>query len=190
MIGVVLGTGWRDQIKPSDLHGALTIERKHLYDGYTADETVDAIRKAHLDGVTQFVLTNACGTVNPDFRVGEVYAISDHLNLTGTCPNVGFQPLPDIYRVPDWLRPVVYAQVRGPAFETPAEANMLRILGADVVGMSTALEAMCAHSLGCEVVGLSLVTDIAGGADGHEEVLDVASQVDLAEVLDEVLEMA
>lgn len=201
MIGVVLGTGWRDQIVPdfsmNDMahtgtaqtgDGWWLIERWHLYEGATAEQAVRGIRAAFGYGVRTLVLTNASGAVNPTFQTGEVYTISDHLNLTGQCPEVGFQTLADIYTKAPGFRPGVFAQVAGPAFETPAEAKMLRLLGADMVGMSTAIEAVCAASLGMKVVGLSLVTDTAGSSDGHKEVLRAASEVDLGSVLARVLE--
>jgi len=112
--------------------------------------------------------------------------ISDHLNLTGRTPLLGprFVDLTDLYsaRLRTLMKSIdasiaegVYAQFGGPQYETPAEVRMAGVLGADLVGMSTALEAIAAHAEGCEILGLSLVTNLAAGLSGekldHEEVL-------------------
>jgi purine-nucleoside phosphorylase len=119
--------------------------------------------------------------------VGQPVLISDHLNLTATSPLVGaqFVDLTDLYspRLRELARSIdssleegVYAGLPGPHFETPAEIRMLRTMGADLVGMSTVLEAIAARALGAEVFGLSLVTNLAAGITGkpldHKEVLD------------------
>jgi purine-nucleoside phosphorylase len=118
--------------------------------------------------------------------VGEPVLIADHLNLTATSPLVGagFVDLTDLYspalrsrarRIDPTLTEGVYAGLPGPHFETPAEIRMLRGLGADLVGMSTVLEAIAARAVGLEVFGLSLVTNLAAGITGepldHQEVL-------------------
>ena len=138
-------------------------------------------------GCETVLLTNASGAVNLDLEIGEIVAISDHLNLTGTCPKVGFQPLPDVYSPIPGLRSGVFAQVTGPAFETPAEARMLRALGADMVGMSTAIEAIAARFYGLQVYAMSLITDYAGGHDGHEQVLAVGQTAPLQQAVESVL---
>lgn len=188
MIGVVLGTGWKDQI---DLPpGLFPIIRRHLYDSYTVNEIASPILAAVDQGVTTIILTNACGALSPDLEVGEIVCLSDHLNLTGECPDVGFAPMAGIYTQVGDFRTGVYAQVRGPGFETPAEARWLRSIGADVVGMSTAIEAIAAHAFGCRVIGLSLVTNVAATTAGHPDVLACAASVDLAGVLSSVVEQA
>lgn len=185
MIGVVLGTCWKDQIVlPSQV---VQLERFHLYDGFTVDEVVTPMRAAAEMGCDTIILTNACGAVNPDLEIGEVVSISDHLNLTGTCPKVGFQTLADVWTPLPALRSGVFAQVRGPAFETPAEARMLRSMGADMVGMSTVLEAIAARYFAMRVIGLALVTDYAGSADGHDQVLAVGQSSQLTASLEWVL---
>jgi purine-nucleoside phosphorylase len=129
--------------------------------------------------------------------------ISDHLNLTGRTPLLGaqFVDLSDLYaaRLRELVREVepqitegVYAMFPGPQYETPAEVRMAGILGADLVGMSTVLEAIAAHAAGCEVLGISLVTNLAAGLGeplDHEEVLAVgkASATRMGELLAEVL---
>jgi purine-nucleoside phosphorylase len=117
--------------------------------------------------------------------------ISDHLNLTARSPIVGanFVDLTDLYaarlrdlarEIDDSLAEGVYAGLPGPHFETPAEIRMLRTMGADLVGMSTVLEAIAARAAGLEVFGLSLVTNLAAGMTGeplnHEEVLEAGRQ--------------
>jgi purine-nucleoside phosphorylase len=119
--------------------------------------------------------------------VGQPVLISDHLNLTASSPLVGaqFVDLTDLYSprlrevalsIDPSLEQGVYAGLPGPHFETPAEIRMLRTMGADLVGMSTVLEAIAARALGAEVFGLSLVTNLAAGITGkpldHKEVLD------------------
>ena len=119
--------------------------------------------------------------------VGDPVLISDHLNLTATSPLEGarFVDLTDLYskRLRGLMRDIdpslaegVYAQLPGPHYETPAEIRMLRTMGADLVGMSTALEAIAANAEGSEVLGISLVTNLAAGITGeplsHEEVLE------------------
>ncbi len=133
------------------------------------------------------VLTNAAGGINLGYRIGQPVLISDHLNLTARSPLVGadFVDLTDAYatRLRDLARTVdpdlaegVYAALPGPHFETPAEIRMLVTVGADLVGMSTALETIAARAAGLEVLGLSMVTNVAAGLSGqpldHHEVLD------------------
>jgi purine-nucleoside phosphorylase len=136
--------------------------------------------------VKTVVLTNAAGGLAPEHRVGQAVVISDHLNLTATSPLVGanFVDLTDLYsarlraiarELDPTLTEGVYAALPGPHYETPAEIRMLRTLGADLVGMSTALEAIAARAAGLEVFGLSMVTNAAAGITGekldHQEVL-------------------
>jgi purine-nucleoside phosphorylase len=132
------------------------------------------------------VLTNAAGGIREGMSVGQPVLIADHLNLLARSPLVGprFTDLTGLYsprlralarEVDPSLEEGVYAGLPGPHFETPAEIRMLRALGADLVGMSTVLEAIAARAAGVEVFGLSLVTNLAAGMTGqpldHEEVL-------------------
>ncbi len=168
--------------------------RVHLYEGHPPGEVVHGVRSGVAAGCGVVVLTNAAGSLNPSFGVGEPVLISDHLNLTGQSPLSGpsppegyasrFTDLTDLYsaRIRDSARSVdpsigegVYAGLVGPHFETPAEISMLAGMGADLVGMSTVLEAIAVHHMGAEVAGVSLVTNAAagmGGALDHQEVLD------------------
>ncbi len=179
--------------------------RSHLYEGHDAATVVHTVRAAVLAGCDRVVLTNAAGSIRPDWPVGAPVLVADHLNLTGHNPLVGAEPpahgrfvdLGDLYssrlrtaaraRRPD-LAEGTYAALVGPSFETPAEIRALRTLGADLVGMSTALEAIAAHHLGAEVAAVSLVTNPAAGLTDridHEAVLAAGSGAapDLAEVL-------
>ena len=173
-------------------HTALVfLGRTHLYEGRGVDAVAHTVRTAAAAGCTRVVLTNGCGGLDPAWQPGTVVLIADHLNLTGRSPLRGpqFVDLTDLYstRLRELARKVdptlptgVYAQLPGPHYETPAEIRMLRTLGADLVGMSTALEAIAARAAGLEVLGLSLVTNAAAGitdaALDHAEVLASGQQ--------------
>ena len=157
----------------------LFLGRTHLYEGRGVDPVVHGVRTAAAAGVTTVVLTNAAGGLAPEHRVGQAVVIADHLNLTARSPLVGanFVDLTDLYssRLRQLARSLdpeltegVYAGLPGPHYETPAEIRMLRTMGADLVGMSTALEAIAAHAEGLEVFGLSLVTNAAAGVTGEK----------------------
>ncbi|HEY2441643.1 MAG TPA: purine-nucleoside phosphorylase [Streptosporangiaceae bacterium] len=168
--------------------------RAHLYEGHSPATVVHGVRTAIAAGCRVIVLTNAAGGISPDYGVGQPVLIRDHLNLTGRSPLAG-PPPPDRFpgRFADLtgaysarLRALardadpslpegVYAGLPGPHYETPAEITMLSALGADLVGMSTVLEAIAARHLGAEVLALSLVTNPAAGLGGetlnHAEVV-------------------
>lgn len=161
--------------------------RTHLYEGRGVEPVVHGVRTAIAAGVKTVVLTNAAGGLRPETqRVGDPVLISDHLNLTGANPVRGarFIDMTEAYskrlrtlagEVDPSLAEGVYAALRGPTYETPAEIRMLRTLGADLVGMSTVPETIAAREGGAEVLGISLVTNIGAGLSGtkldHEEVL-------------------
>lgn len=160
--------------------------RTHLYEGKGIEPVVHGVRTAVKSGCSVVVLTNACGGINPEFSVGQPVLIKDHISLTAVSPIRGanFVDLTDLYsaRIRGLLKAAdptlaegVYAHWRGPTYETPAEIRMIRIMGADLVGMSTVPEAIAAHALGAEVVGISLVTNAAAGMTGeklsHDEVI-------------------
>ncbi len=168
--------------------------RSHLYEGHGVDTVVHTVRAAVLAGSHTVVLTNAAGTLDLESSVGEPILISDQINLTGANPMAGPPPpqgfpsrfcdLTHLYdpdlrhaaRVADpSLREGVYAGMLGGSYETPAEISMLAGMGADLVGMSTVLEAIAAAHLGARVAGVSLVTNFAAGLGpelSHDEVLD------------------
>ncbi|MEP7022071.1 MAG: purine-nucleoside phosphorylase [Pseudonocardiales bacterium] len=159
--------------------------RTHLYEGRGVEPVVHGVRVAAAAGCRTIVLTNACGGLRPGLAVGDPVLISDHLNLTWRTPLVGarFVDLTDLYtarlralvhEIDPTIAEGVYAMFPGPQYETPAEVRMAGVLGADLVGMSTVLEAIAARAEGCEVLGLSLVTNLAAGlgeALDHHEVL-------------------
>jgi purine-nucleoside phosphorylase len=157
--------------------------RVHLYEGLSPAAVVHGVRTAVSAGCRTVVLTNAAGGIRSGLSVGEPVLISDHLNLTGRSPLAGppppgqrFTDLTDLYsprlralarEADPSLAEGVYAMMPGPHYETPAEITMLGRLGADLVGMSTGLEAIAARHLGAEVLGVSLVTNLAAGLAGH-----------------------
>jgi purine-nucleoside phosphorylase len=160
--------------------------RTHLYEGRGVGPVVHGVRVAAAAGCRTVVLTNAAGGLRPGMEVGQPVLIADHLNLTARSPLVGarFVDLTDLYsarlrglvlQADPTVTEGVYAALPGPHYETPAEIRMLRTLGADLVGMSTVLEAIAARAEGAEVLGLSLVTNLAAGITGepldHAEVL-------------------
>jgi purine-nucleoside phosphorylase len=160
--------------------------RVHAYEGHDLRHVVHPVRTACAAGARTVVLTNAAGGLRGDLEVGQPVLISDHLNLTARSPLVGpqFVDLVDAYspRLRELARDVdpelaegVYAGLPGPQYETPAEIRMLRLLGADLVGMSTVHETIAARAAGAQVLGVSLVTNLAAGITGeplsHAEVL-------------------
>ena len=189
--------------------------RAHLYEGLPAAKVVFGVRVLGRLGIESLVLTNACGALDASLEPGTLVALSDHLNLQGASPLVGpndeslgprFPDMTDAYdpayralahaaadRLGIRLGEGVYAAWLGPAFETPAEIRMLRTLGADLVGMSTAPEVLAARHMGIRCLALSCVTNAAAGVlperIDHERVLEVGARAagDLVALLREVL---
>jgi purine-nucleoside phosphorylase len=173
-------------IRAGEVRALVLLGRTHLYEGRGVDPVVHGVRTAAAAGCRTVVLTNGCGSVHRGTGPGTPVLISDHLNLTGTTPLRGaaFLDLTDLYsarlralcqRV-ERMAEGVYVQFRGPQYETPAEVRMAKALGGDLVGMSTALEAIAAREAGLEVLGISLVTNLAAGVSdaplNHAEVLE------------------
>ncbi|MGI8545878.1 MAG: purine-nucleoside phosphorylase [Gemmatimonadaceae bacterium] len=176
--------------------------RFHAYEGHPLQLTAFPVRLAHALGARTLFVSNAAGGVNTDFSAGDLMVIDDHINLMFDSPLTGASA-PDETRFPDMshaydaglrdtlhsvgnamglpLRAGVYAALRGPAYETPAEVRMVRILGADAVGMSTVPEVVMARSLGMRVAGVSCITNMAAGVQqsplDHAEVLATTSRV-------------
>ena len=161
--------------------------RSHVYEGHGVDAVVHYVRVAAAAGCRVLVLTNGCGSLRREWTPGTVVLIADQINLSGASPLVGptFVDLTEAYSarlrrvarsVDSSLDEGVYVQVRGPEFETPAEIRAYRTLGADLVGMSTAVETIAARAAGMEVLGISLVTNLAAGMTrgtlSHAEVID------------------
>lgn len=177
---------------PLGTHRVLVLlGRLHAYEGYELSQVVHPVRTACAAGAKLVVLTNAAGGLSADYHVGQPVLISDHLNLTAQSPLIGphFVDMVDAYSprlralardIDPCLAEGVYAGLRGPHYETPAEIRMLRTLGADLVGMSTVPETIAARAAGAEVLGVSLVTNLAAGMTGeplnHEEVLAAGRQ--------------
>lgn len=189
--------------------------RVHAYEGWEMSEVVFAIRAAISTGARQVMLTNAAGGVKDTFAPGDLVIISDHLNLTGRSPLTGqnddrlgprFPDMSEVYsrNLRERFAQVftnlgitphegVYAWFPGPSYETPAEVEMAKRLGADLVGMSTVPEAIAARHMGAQVVAVSLITNLAAGISdtplSHHEVTDMAERSisRFTSVLDRVL---
>jgi len=176
--------------------------RLHTYEGYPAAEIAFPVRVAATLGVQTLIVTNVAGAIEPSFTSGEIVVIRDHINLTGTSPLGGpnderlgprFVDMSEPYapvlrqlvvsvakdRFGTALRQGVYASMPGPSYETQAEVRMLRILGADLVGMSTVHEVIAARHCGLAVLGLSMVANPAAGIQAaplcHEDVTSAAA---------------
>ena len=176
--------------------------RVHYYEGYPVDKVVLPIRLMQRMGAKVLLLTNAAGGVNTSYRPGDFVSISDHISSFMPSPLIG--PNEDTFgvRFPDMsqvyslrlretlcecaqrlnidLKEGVYVQLTGPNYETPAEIRMVSKLGADLVGMSTVIEAMAARHMGMEICGISIVTNMAcgvisGAVLSHEEVKETAA---------------
>jgi purine-nucleoside phosphorylase len=178
--------------------------RAHGYEGWSAADVAFGARVLCGLGVKLLLVTNAAGGVNPAYAPGDLVRIVDHLNLSGLNPLVGENDdrlgprFPDLTEAYDArlgalldevaaergipLRAGVYACLLGPSYETPAEIRMLRLLGADVVGMSTVPEVIAARHMGVRVAGISVVTNLAAGLSrsrlSHEEVTGTAARVE------------
>ncbi|MGC2447778.1 MAG: purine-nucleoside phosphorylase [Candidatus Sulfotelmatobacter sp.] len=177
--------------------------RVHQYEGYSAQEVTFPIRVFGRMGIQAVILTNAAGGINLSYSQGALVLINDHINLQGTNPLVG--PNDDRFgvRFPDMthaysrayrqiareeaaklnilLHEGVYAGLLGPSYETPAEINYLRRMGADLVGMSTVAEAIAARHMGLNVLAISCVTNMAAGILdqplSHAEVMETGERV-------------
>ncbi len=177
--------------------------RFHFYEGYSMKDVVIFPRISKLLGGKIYLVTNAAGGINPDFKPGDLMVIKDHLNLMGTNPLIGknydifgprFPDMTDAY-TPELRRLMfeigdelgielqsgVYAALTGPSYETPAEIKMLQVMGADAVGMSTVPEVIAARHAGLKVIGISCITNLAAGVSenplSHNEVLETTEKV-------------
>lgn len=175
--------------------------RFHYYEGYTMREVTFPIRVMKLLGINLLVLSNASGGLNPTFEVGDLMIITDHINLMPSNPLIGenfdelgprFPDMSDAYNKGIirkaleiasenklQIRTGIYAGISGPTFETPAEYNYIRIIGADAVGMSTVPEVIAARHMGITCFAVSVISDL--GVHGkiveitHKEVINAAS---------------
>jgi len=182
---------------------AVMAGRAHLYEGYSPAQVTHGVRVLRSLGARSMVFTNAAGGINLQLERGGLVLISDHINLQGSNPLIGpnedalgprFPDMSDAYSkqyreiakrvAAELFIPLgegVYAAMTGPSYETPAEIRYLRIIGADVVGMSTVAESIVANYLGMKVLGISCVTNMAAGIlpqkINHEEVLETGAMV-------------
>jgi purine-nucleoside phosphorylase len=183
--------GHQCRLTQGELWGVNTLVfrgRYHAYEGHSARDLAACVHTAHALGAATLVVTNAAGGIREDLQPGDLMAIADHVNLMGMNPLIGPARLPGAAAFPamgaaydagllelltgQGMKRGVYAGVLGPSFETAAEVEMLRRLGADAVGMSTVPEVIVARALGMRVCGLSLITNRAGSAtDSHESTL-------------------
>lgn len=172
--------------------------RVHYYEGYPISDVVLPARLMHMMGAKILFLTNAAGGINPDFRPGDFMMLTDHISMFAPNPLVGIN-IPELgVRFPDMtnvydpelcekiqeaaedsgigLKEGTYVQTTGPSYETPTEIRMLKMLGADAVGMSTVVEAIAGHHCGMRVCGVSCISNIAAGLTdqklSEQEVID------------------
>jgi len=189
--------------RASDVPVAVMQGRVHLYEGYSAQQVAFPMRVFGRIGIHAVILTNAAGGINLNYQQGALVLIRDHINLQGTNPLIG--PNDDHFgvRFPDMthayakeyraiakeeaaklgmtLHEGVYAALLGPSYETPAEIKYLRVIGADLVGMSTAFEVIAARHMGIKVLAISCVTNMAAGILdqplSHQEVMETGERV-------------
>lgn len=188
--------------KVNNLNVVIMQGRTHYYEGKGFDPVVYPIYVLKLFGIDKLIITNACGAVNENFKPGDLMLITDYINLLGINPLIGdnnedFGPrFPDmsesyskeliskvksISNIP--LQEGVYAFFNGPCYETSAEIRAYKMMGADVVGMSTVPETIVANYMGIKVLGISCITNMATGLakekHSHKEVLEVANRSSL-----------
>jgi purine-nucleoside phosphorylase len=190
-------------IPSSSINVAVMQGRFHYYEGYSLDEVTLPIRTFGAIGLKKLVLTNAAGGINPDLKQGDFMLIRDHINLMMISPLRGkhdkrlgerFPDLTEVYsreyrkiakevgaQIGLNLREGVYMALQGPNYETPAEIRMMRVLGADAVGMSTVPEAIVARQMGMMTLGISLITNAAAGVEdapiNHADVMEMGQRV-------------
>jgi purine-nucleoside phosphorylase len=189
--------------KLGDVPVAVMQGRVHLYEGYSPQEVAFPIRVLGRLGIRSVILTNAAGAINRDYSQGALVTIRDHINLQGANPLMGpnderfgvrFPDMSQAYapeyraiaqreakRIGISLHEGIYAALRGPSFETPAEIRFLKTVGADLVGMSTVLEVIAARHMDIRVLGISCVTNMAAGILDqpltHAEVMETGERV-------------
>ena len=200
--------GHKGQLIFGDLGGKRVVAmqgRFHFYEGYSMNELVFPVRVMKFLGIEKLMVSNASGGVNPDFEIGDIMLISDHINLFPTNPLMGpnmnelgprFPDMSQAYSK-DILKTAeevakeldiyvvkgIYAGLSGPTLETPAEYQYVRNVGADAVGMSTVPEVIAARHMGIPCFGVSVITDL--GVPGkivevtHEDVQKVAAKAEL-----------
>lgn len=177
--------------------------RVHYYEGVPLATSTLPLRVIRQLGVNYIIITNASGAINADLNPGDIVAVTDHINMMGTNPLIGYEPAPDEPRFVDLssaygenlrkiaheeaeatgidLKEGVYAAMSGPSYETPAEIRLLRTVGADLIGMSTVPDVIVAAQAGLKSLVLSCVSNMASGITEspltHEEVLETTARV-------------
>lgn len=188
---------------------AVLTGRIHLFEGYTVKSVTFSIRALQLLGVKTIIITNASGGIDPSYRPGDIVAIADHINLTGENPLVGetdgrlgerFLDMSQAYdaelsclaqevagELGVRVHTGIYIGIKGPSFETPAEIESFRRMGADIVGMSTVNEVIAARHGGMRVLGLSVVTNVAAAHMDDVEGEVIAKGQEVAGTLQDLL---
>lgn len=177
--------------------------RYHHYEGHSLQQVAFPVAVMKGLGIHTLIVTNACGGINTSFHPGDLMLITDHINMLGTSPLIGPNDpqlgprFPDMSAVYDKtliklaekeavnlhlpIRQGVYLATSGPQYETPAEIRMMRVMGADAVGMSTVPEVIAAAHAGLRVLGISCITNMASGILNqklaHQEVIETAERV-------------
>ncbi len=177
--------------------------RLHLYEGLHPQQVIVPIRVLGLLGISTLILTNASGAIGDGYEPGHLMVVADHINFTGTSPLVGknidelgprFVDMSAAYdkdlraiakkaalKADIKMHEGVYAGLLGPCYETPAEVRLLKVLGADAVGMSTVFETIAARHMGLKVLAISCLTNKAAGLSSqkitHEEVMENNAKV-------------
>jgi purine-nucleoside phosphorylase len=196
------GQFWAGRVNNKQL--LLQRGRIHYYEGYPIDDVVFATRLFFLLGIKTLIVTNASGAINKEFAAGDLVLISDHINMLGVNPLRGTNLDQLGPRFPDMsaaysqrlrvlarqeaesqgiaIKEGVYLATPGPSYESPAEIRAFRMLGADLVGMSTVPEVIAARHAGIEVLGVSCATNLAAGVDpkatlSHAEVIETTKRV-------------
>jgi purine-nucleoside phosphorylase len=189
--------------KANDVQVTAMQGRVHLYEGYTAQQVAFPIRVFGRMGIRAVILTNAAGGINLNYQQGALVLIRDHINLQGANPLIGSNDDRFGVRFPDMthayasdyrkiaqeeatklgitLQEGIYAALPGPSYETPAEINYLRTIGADLIGMSTVAEVIAARHMEMKVLAISCVTNMAAGITdqplSHKEVMETGERV-------------
>ncbi|MFC0188389.1 purine-nucleoside phosphorylase [Fictibacillus aquaticus] len=198
--------GHAGQLVIGELEGKTVIAmqgRFHYYEGYSMEKVTFPVRIMKLIGVKSVIVTNAAGGVNTSFKAGDLMLITDHINNIGDNPLIGANESSFGVRFPDMseaytkelmetarkvsrkleipMQEGVYVANSGPSYETPAEVRMLRVLGADAVGMSTVPEVIVARHSGMKVLGISCISNLAAGILDqpltHDEVMETTELV-------------
>ena len=197
--------GHKGQLVFAEIEGKKVVMmqgRNHFYEGHSMSEVTYPVKVMKRLGVKTLILTNAAGAVNESYRPADLMIITDHINNLGTNPLIGpnddslgerFPDMSEVYKK-DLIKLAekcaeklcidiqkgVYWASTGPSYETPAEINMIRILGADAVGMSTVPEAIVANYCGMNVLGISCISNAASGVSesklSHEEVIETTNK--------------